>query len=130
MKERGPNAYDFTHDKIRDVAYGETSAPRSAASCTGGWPRPWLPCTRETSIPSELAGRRALRERRAAGELAIPYYSRARRSSQRASTPTRKPVPSHRRGLYAARRARSERGGARDGWELELQLVVAPSARG
>ncbi len=28
VREQGPNAYDFTHDKLRDVAYGETSAPK------------------------------------------------------------------------------------------------------
>src|SRR4029450_6833788 len=28
VREQGPNAYDFTHDKLRDVAYGETSAPQ------------------------------------------------------------------------------------------------------
>jgi len=28
IREQGPNAYDFTHDKLREVAYGETSAPQ------------------------------------------------------------------------------------------------------
>src|SRR6185436_78388 len=28
VREQGPNAYDFTHDKLRDVAYSETSAPK------------------------------------------------------------------------------------------------------
>ena len=28
VREQGPNAYDFAHDRFRDVAYGETSAPQ------------------------------------------------------------------------------------------------------
>jgi predicted ATPase len=28
IRERGPNGYDFTHDKLREVAYAETIAPQ------------------------------------------------------------------------------------------------------
>ena len=28
MREHGTNSYDFTHDKLREVAYGEISAPQ------------------------------------------------------------------------------------------------------
>ena len=33
LREHGPNAYDFSHDKIRDAAYAALGPP-AAASCT------------------------------------------------------------------------------------------------
>ena len=63
VREQGPNAYDFTHDKLRDVAYGETSAPqrRRLAPARGRGPRRRA---REGPRSRQRPDRRALRERR------------------------------------------------------------------
>ena len=50
IREQGPNAYDFSHDKLRDVAYGETRPP-SGGYCTGAWPRPSSLRTSRTWVP-------------------------------------------------------------------------------
>ena len=125
VREQGPNAYDFTHDKLRDVAYGETSAPqrrrlhRRVAEAL-------VAAAREGPRPRQRPDRRALRERRPARSRRSPT-TRARRSSPRASTPTTRPWPSSAAGLSLLRELPAS--ARRDGWELELQLLLAPSYR-
>ena len=92
VREQGPNAYDFTHDRLRDVAYGETSAPqrRLLAPARGRGAR-----RRARAGPRsrERPARRALRERgpRRAGDHALRC---GRRWSPRASAPTTRRWPS------------------------------------
>jgi tetratricopeptide (TPR) repeat protein len=124
VRELGPNAYDFTHDKLRDVAYGETSAPqrrrlhRRVAEA--------LVAAHETDL-DPVSGRIAAHyESAGLPEQAIPHYSRAAVVAQ---------------GVYAHDEAKAlaARGlslleelpasARRDGWELALQLVLAPSYR-
>ncbi len=124
VREQGPNAYDFTHDKLRDVAYAETSAPqrrslhrRVAEALVAMHQSDPDPVSAEIAAHYESAG---------LPELAIPHYSRAAAVAQ---------------GLYAHEEAVAlvERGlsllrglpasARRDGWELELCLVLAPSRR-
>ncbi len=124
VREQGPNAYDFTHDKLRDVAYGETSAPqrrslhRRVAEA--------LVATSSADLDRVSAEIAAHYDSAGLPEQAIPHYSRAALVAQ---------------GLYAHEEAVAlvERGlsllralpasARRDGWELELCLVLAPSRR-
>jgi DNA-binding SARP family transcriptional activator len=124
VREQGPNAYDFTHDKLRDVAYGETSAPqrrllhrRVAEALVAVHERDLDPVSAQIAAHYESAG---------LFEQAIPHYSRAALVAQ---------------GVYAQDEAialvgrglsllgRLPPSARRDGWELELQLVLAPSYR-
>jgi AAA ATPase-like protein/transcriptional activator len=124
VREQGPNVYDFTHDRLRDVAYGETSAPerrrlhrRIAEALVALHGKELDPKSAQIAAHCENAG---------LPELAIPHYARAARVAQ---------------GLYAHDEAMALGGrglallqqlpasARRDGWELELQLVLAPSHR-
>jgi len=124
VREQGPNAYDFSHDKLRDVAYAETSAPqrrrlhRRVAEA--------LAALHEKDLDPVSARLAAHWESAGLPEHAIPHYARAAAVAQ---------------GVYAHDEAIAlvERGLAllraqppsakRDGWELELSLVLAPSYR-
>jgi DNA-binding SARP family transcriptional activator/predicted ATPase len=124
VREQGPNAYDFTHDKLREVAYGEISAPqrrrlhRRVAEV--------LVATRERDLDPVSAQIAAHYESAGLLEQSIPHYTRAAAVAQ---------------GLYANDEAIALAGRAlsllrqlpdsasRDGAELELQLVLAPSYR-
>ena len=75
VREQGPNAYDFTHDKLRDVAYGETSAPqrrrlhrRVAEALVAAHEKDLDPVSAQIAAHYENAG---------LSEQAIPHYSRA-----------------------------------------------------
>jgi DNA-binding SARP family transcriptional activator/predicted ATPase len=124
IREQGPSAYDFTHDKLRDVAYGETSVPqrrllhRRVAET--------LAILHEPDLQPVSAQIAAHYERAGLFDQAIPYYLKAIVVAQ---------------GLYAHDDAMTlaERGlsllrqlptSARcESWELELQLGLAPSYR-
>jgi predicted ATPase len=124
VREQGPNAYDFTHDKLRDVAYGETSAPqrrllhrRVAEALFAVHTKDLDPVSAQIAAHYESAGLL---------EHAIPHYSRAAVVAQ---------------GVYAQDEATALAGrglallqqlpasAQHDAWELDLQLVLAPSYR-
>jgi DNA-binding SARP family transcriptional activator/predicted ATPase len=124
VREQGPNAYDFTHDRLRDVAYGETSAPqrrrlhRKVAET--------LAQLHERDLDVVSARIAAHFESAGLPELAIPHYARAAVVAQA--------VYAHDdaaalvgRGLALLRELPAS--ARRDGWELELQLLLAPSYR-
>jgi predicted ATPase/DNA-binding SARP family transcriptional activator len=124
VREQGPNVYDFTHDRLRDVAYGETSAPqrrrlhRRVAEA--------LVAVNEPELDRVSAEAAAHYESAGLADRAIPLYARAAVVA---------------RGVYAHDEAIAlvERGlsllhtvpasARRDAAELELQLVIAPSYR-
>jgi DNA-binding SARP family transcriptional activator/predicted ATPase len=124
VREQGPNAYDFTHDKLRDVAYGETSAPkrrllhrRVAEVLVAAHGKDLDPVSAEIAAHYESAG---------LAEQAIPHYQRSAVVAQG--------VYAHddamalvARGLSLLRQMGES--AQRDRRELELQLVLAPSCR-
>ena len=124
IREQGPTSYDFTHDKLRDVAYAETSVPqrrllhrRVAEALVATHAQELQPVSAQIATHYESAG---------LFELAIPYYLQSAIVAQ---------------GLYAhddtvtlANRGLSLLGqlpgnARNEGWELEFQLVLAPSYR-
>ena len=124
VREQGPNVYDFTHDKLRDVAYGETSAPqkrrlhrRVAEALATAHEKDLDPVSAQIAAHYENAG---------LFEQAIPYCSRAAVVAQG--------VYAHDEAIALAGRGLSllkemPASARRDGGELELQLVLAPSYR-
>jgi DNA-binding SARP family transcriptional activator len=124
IREQGPDAYDFTHDKLRDVAYDETSAPqrrllhRRVAEALVALNDPDLdPVSAQTAAHYENAG---------LFEEAIPLYARAAVVAQG--------VYAHDEAMALAGRGLSllralPASARRDGLELHLQLVLAPSYR-
>jgi DNA-binding SARP family transcriptional activator/predicted ATPase len=124
VREQGPNAYDFTHDKLRDVAYGETSAPqrrrlhrRVAEALVAAHEKDLDPVSAQIAAHYESAG---------LFEQAIPHCSRAAVVAQG--------VYAHDEAITLAGRGLSllqelPASARRDAWELELQLVIAPSYR-
>ena len=124
VREQGPNVYDFTHDKLRDVAYGETSAPqkrrlhrRVAEALATAHEKDLDPVSAQIAAHYENAG---------LFEQAIPYCSRAAVVAQG--------VYAHDEAIALAGRGLSllkemPASARRDAGELELQLVLAPSYR-
>ncbi len=124
VREQRPNVYDFTHDRLRDVAYGETSAPqrrrlhrRVAEALSAVHGTDLDPVSAQIAAHYESAG---------LPEQAIPHYSRAAVVAQG--------VYAHHEAIALAGRGlallRELRGSSRrDASELELQLVLAPSYR-
>jgi DNA-binding SARP family transcriptional activator len=120
VREHGANSYDFTHDKLREVAYGEISAPqrrmlhRRVAQALEAMSSSDL-----DAVSGQLASHY---ERAGMIEQALPYYQRAAAMAQR---------------LYANEDAISllsrslellallPAGAKRDKQELGLQLVLA-----
>ncbi len=81
VREQGPNAYDFTHDKLRDVACGETSAPqrrrlhrRVAEALVAAHEKDLDPVSAQIAAHYESAGLL---------QLAMPHYTRAAVVAQR-----------------------------------------------
>jgi DNA-binding SARP family transcriptional activator len=124
VREQGPNAYDFSHDKLRDVAYGETSAPqrrllhrRVAEALVERHGHDLDPVSAQIAVHYENAG---------LPEQALPHYARAAVVAQG--------VYGHEEAVALVLRALSllrelPASARRDGWELELRLVLAPSYR-
>jgi len=124
IREHAPNAYDFTHDKLRDVVHGETSAPRRrrlhrlAAEALVAAHGPDLdPVSARIAAHYESAG---------LFEEATPHYSRAALVAQG--------VYAHDDAIALVGRALAllrqlPPGARRDGSELQLQLLLAPSYR-
>jgi DNA-binding SARP family transcriptional activator/predicted ATPase len=124
VREQGPNAYDFSHDKLRDVAYGETSAPqrrllhrRVAEALVEKHGQDLDPVSAQVAAHYESAG---------LPEQAIPHYARAAVVAQGVYG-HEEAVALAGRGLALLRELPVS--ARRDGWELELQLVLAPSYR-
>src|SRR5512143_3531993 len=124
VREQGPNTYDFAHDKLRDVAYGATSAPqrrllhrRVAEVLFAVHEKDLDPVSAEIAAHYESAG---------LVEQASPHYSRAPVVAQGVYAHD-EAIALAGRGLALLRQlAPSAR---RDGWEIDLQLVLAPSYR-
>lgn len=124
LREQKPNTYDFTHDKLREVAYEQISAPQRRSL------HQIIACALESGERSDLdrvSGQIAAHfDRAGLVEQAIPYYIRAAAAAQ---------------SVYANSEAQAqiERGLAlvstlpesadRDARELELQLALAPIFR-
>ncbi len=124
VREQGPNAYDFTHDKLRDVAYGETSAPqrrhlhrRVAEALVAAHAQDLDPISAQIAAHYESAG---------LFEQAIPHYSRAAVVAQGIYAHD-EAIALVGRGMSLLRQLPAS--ARRDGWELELQLVLVPSYR-
>jgi DNA-binding SARP family transcriptional activator/predicted negative regulator of RcsB-dependent stress response len=124
VREQGPNVYDFTHDKLRDVAYGETSAPqrrrlhrRVAEALVASHENDLDPVSAQIAAHYESAGLL---------EQAIPHYSRAAVVA-RGVYAHDEAIALVGRGLSLLRTLPAS--ARRDAWELELQLVLAPSYR-
>ena len=124
VREAGPNAYDFTHDRLRDVAYGETSAPqrrllhrRVAEALVLAHEKDLDPVSAEIAAHYESAGLL---------EQAIPHYSRAAVVAQSVYAHD-DAIALAGRGLTLLRQLPAS--ARRDGYELDLQLVLAPSYR-
>ena len=112
VREQGPNAYDFTHDKLRDVAYGETSAPqrrllhrRVAEALVAVHEKDLDPVSAQIAAHYESAGLL---------EQAIPHYSRAAVVAQGVYAHD-EAIALAGRGLVAAPRAARERAARRLG---------------
>ena len=122
VREQGPNAYDFTHDKLRDVAYGETSAPQRGASHRRVAEA--LVALHERGPRSSSAPRSPRTTRApASSEQAIPHYSRAAVVAQGVYAHD-EAIALVGRGLSLLRELPAS--ARRDGWELELQLAARP----
>jgi predicted ATPase/DNA-binding SARP family transcriptional activator len=125
VREHGANSYDFTHDKLREVAYGEISAPqrrmlhrRVAQALEARHIEENL-----DSVSGQIASHY---ERAGMIEQALPFYQRAAAVAQR---------------VYANEDAISllsrslellellPTGSKRDKQELSLQLALAPLYR-
>ncbi len=124
VREQGPNAYDFAHDKLRDVAYGATSAPqrrllhrRVAEVLVAVHEKDLDPVSAEIAAHYESAGLL---------EQAIPHYSRAAVVAQDVYAHD-DAIALAGRGLTLLRQLPAS--ARRDRWELDLQLVLAPSYR-
>ncbi len=124
VREQGPNAYDFTHDKLRDVAYGATGAPhrrrlhrRVAEALVAAHEKDLDPVSGQIAAHYESAG---------LFEQAIPHYSRAAVVAQGVYANDEAMALADRALCLLRKLPTSAR---RDTSELELQLVVAPSYR-
>jgi DNA-binding SARP family transcriptional activator len=124
VREQGSSSYDFTHDKLREVVYGETSAPqrrrlhrRVAETLAAAHEADLGPVAAQLAAHYESAGLL---------DLAIPHYERA--------AAVARDVYAHEEAVALARRGLDLLRGLppsarRDGQELALLLVLAPSCR-
>ena len=124
VREHGANSYDFTHDKLREVAYGEISAPqrrmlhRRVAQALEA-----LHAEDLDSVSGQLASHY---ERAGMIEQALPYYQRAAAVAQRVYA-NEDAISLLSRSLELLERLPA--GSKRDKQELSLQLALAPLYR-
>jgi len=123
--EHGANNYDFTHDKLREVAYGEISAPqrrmlhRRVAQA--------LEAMHVEEDLDSVSGQIASHYERAGMiEQALPYYQRAAAVAQRVYA-SEDAISLLSRGLESLELLPA--GAKRDKQELSLQLALAPIYR-
>ncbi len=124
LREQDPNTYDFTHDKLREVAYGEIGAPerrslhRTVARALE---------IDEASDLDRVSGQIAAHfERAGLAEMAIPYYIRAAAAAQSVYANVEAQIQAERGISLVLALPESSK---RDAWELALQLVLAPVLR-
>ncbi len=124
VREHGANSYDFTHDKLREVAYGEISAPqrrmlhRRVAQALEAMPTSDL-----DSVSGQIASHY---ERAGMIEQALPYYQRAAAVAQRVYA-NEDAISLLSRSLKSLELLPA--GSKRDKQELSLQLALAPLYR-
>jgi predicted ATPase len=125
VQEHGANSYDFTHDKLREVAYGEISAPQRrmlhrrvahALEAMHG----------EEDLDSVSGQMASHYERAGLIEQALPYYQRAAAVAQRVYA-NEDAISLLSRGLELLELLPA--GSKRDKQELSLQLALAPLYR-
>jgi predicted ATPase len=124
VREQEPNAYDFTHDKLREVAYEETGAPqlRSLHQLVARALEA-VDAADLDRVSSQIA---AHFDRAGLAAQAVPYYIRAASAAQSVYANGEAEAQIE-RGL--ALLATLPEGSRRDAWELELLLVSAPIYR-
>jgi DNA-binding SARP family transcriptional activator/predicted ATPase len=125
VREHGANSYDFTHDKLREVVYGEISAPqrrmlhRRAAQA--------LEATHSEETINAVSGQIAsYYERAGMIEQALPFYQRAAAVEQEVYA-NEDAISLLSRGLELL--GFLPPGSKRDKQELNLQLALAPIYR-
>ena len=124
VREHGANSYDFTHDKLREVAYGEISAPqrrmlhRRVAQALEA-----LHAEDLDSVSGQLASHY---ERAGMIEQALPCYQRAAAVARRVYA-NEDAISLLSRSLELL--ALLPAGAKRDNQELSLQLALAPLYR-
>jgi tetratricopeptide (TPR) repeat protein len=124
VRERGPGVYDFSHDKLREVAQAEISAPQRHL-----WHRRIARALEDLHADDldPVSGQIAAHyEHGGAAERAIPYYQRAAQVAQR--------VFAHEDAITLLRQclmllAQIPAGTARDKQELTILLALAPLYR-
>ncbi|HEX8995216.1 MAG TPA: BTAD domain-containing putative transcriptional regulator [Ktedonobacterales bacterium] len=124
VREHGANTYDFTHDKLRDVAYGEMGAPqRRLLHRRVAQALETLHANELDVVSGELASQY---ERAGMIEHAIPYYRRAATVVQ-ALWANEEAISLLLRGLDLLQALPAS--AKRDRQELELQIALAPLYR-
>jgi DNA-binding SARP family transcriptional activator len=124
VREHGANSYDFTHDKLREVAYGEISAPqrrllhrRVAQALEAMHAEDLDPVSGQLASHFDHAGMI---------EQALPYYQYAAAVAQRVYA-NEDAISLLSRGLELLEFLPA--GSKRDKQELSLQLALAPIYR-
>jgi DNA-binding SARP family transcriptional activator/predicted ATPase len=124
VRDQGANGYDFTHDKLREVAYAEIGAPKRRLlhrRIAGALE------TIHTDVLDSIAGQIAAHyESARKAEQAIPYYQRAAMVAQRVYA-NEDAIALLSRGLALLERLPA--GARRDAQELKIQLMLAPLYR-
>lgn len=124
VREHAPNTYDFTHDKLREVAYGSISVlqrrllHRRVAQA--------LEAAHASNLDAVSAPIAAHYEQAGLSEAAIPFYLRAC-TVARAVYANEEAVALIQRGLTLLRSLPESP--ERDAWDLEFQLALAPIYR-
>ena len=125
VREHGVNSYDFTHDKLREVAYGEISAPqrrmlhRRVAQA--------MEAIHSEGDLDSVSGQIASHYERAGMiEQALPFYQRAATGAQRVYA-NEEAISLLSRSLEVLKLLPP--GSKRDKQELRLQLALAPLDR-
>ncbi len=124
VREHGANSYDFTHDKLREVAYEEISAPqRSMLHRRVAQALEAMHAGDLDSVSGELASHY---ERAGMIEQTLPYYQRAAAVAQRVYA-NEDAIRLLSRSLELLEQLPA--GAKRDKQELSLQLALAPLYR-
>ncbi len=124
VREHGANSYDFTHDKLREVAYAEISAPqrrmlhRRVAQAMEA-----MSASDLDAVSGQIASHY---ERAGMIEQALPYYQRAAAMAQRVYA-NEDAISLLSRSLELLEQLPA--GAKRDRQELVLQLALAPLYR-